>query len=281
MPRSVDLDGDAVVGAVAPSSAARTEVARATLERMSIVARASPGTVFIGVAGATVVITDVISGRPSVSASMRRISRASALTALRPRCGVGPRVSRAAVQRERPPDRALALRHQVAVLAGALEDERGGGSLRLGAHGRCAQPRLLVGAHQQAHLRERTAGAAASRSIATAASSTPPFMSATPGPKQRSPSRRNGRSAAVPTREHGVGVAQERDHRAAVARQGHDHAARRAVRLGHPPARAAGRRQPLGHPLARPTPARSRPTASRGSRAARAWRRSARRPQKP
>ena len=195
--------------------------------------------------------------------------------------GVGSGVRRAAVQLERPPDRALALRHQVAVLAGALEDERGRGSRRLGAHGRRAKPGLLVGAHQQAHLRER------------------------PARRRGEPLHRGRRQehAALHVGHAGpeaaVALAPKRPPRGG-ARRG------RRCRCG-PGARPSGRRRPAASrpccaparraraptgscsrpapatrpPARRSTPAPSRRTASRGSRAARAWRRSARRPQKP
>ena len=59
-------------------------------ERMSIVARACPGTVLAASPPLTVVITEVISGRPCASASIRVISPASAETALRPRAVSAP-----------------------------------------------------------------------------------------------------------------------------------------------------------------------------------------------
>ena len=53
--------------------------------------------------------------------------------------------------------------------------------------------------------------ARARRSSAASPTSTPPFMSATPGPSARSPSTRTGRAAAVPGREHRVVVAEQQD----------------------------------------------------------------------
>ena len=86
-----DLDGDAVVGAAGAEQRRRVlEVAGdagADVQRGPRPARARCSS---RRRAATVVTTDVISGRPSARPSMRSVSRASALTALRPRAVSAP-----------------------------------------------------------------------------------------------------------------------------------------------------------------------------------------------
>ncbi len=228
---------------------------------MSSVARAHPGTVFIASPAATVVTTDVISGRPSARrldaqrlAGQRADGAASA-------GGVRPRVRRHARQLHRPPQRALACRDQVAVLAGALEDQGRRGVRGAGRAGGIAQPHLLVGADDQPQLAKGTAVAerlhrhrrqhqAALHVGDAGAEAAHPLA----------PERPLGDGAQ---REDGVAVSEQRDHarrprRAARCRRcAPDSPARRST----PPTCPAGR---ATRPAARPrAPARRRRTACR------------------
>ena len=194
---------------------------------------------------------------------------------------VGPRMRGPAVQPERAPDRALPLRHQVAVLACALEHQRGRSALRLVAHGGRSQACLLVGTHEQAHLREGPAGRrgqALDRGRCEEHAALHVGHAGAEAAIALAPERAGG---GGPDRKHGVGVAEQRDHRPAVARERDHHAARGAVGLARPTGRCTRPAPATRRPARRSTPAPSRQTASRGSRAARAGRRSARRRQKP
>ena len=190
-----DLERDAVVGAGPVQLGQR--VVEVGGNRRADVDRArgrGPGTVLAASPPATVVITEVISGRPAVRPSMRSISVASAETALRPRAVSAPAWAGAAGAAPAcATPRPCGHETRSPFSRRALEHERRGG-----ARGRGAPPPARAAAPPRrrrpaAAARRTAAAAAASRSIAIAASTRPPFMSATPGPVQRSPSRRNGR----------------------------------------------------------------------------------------
>ena len=165
------------------SSASAKSRSAATPERMSMVARACPGTVFGASPPETVVTTDVMSGpagRQALDAQHLVGERRDGAAA---EGGVGAGVGRAAVQVQRSPERALAGRDDVAVSAPALEHERGRrarGPRRRRPARAGAPPRRRRSAG--AAPRTAASGIAASRSTAIAASTRPPFMSATPGP---------------------------------------------------------------------------------------------------
>src|SRR4051812_43509011 len=203
---------------------------------MSIVARASPGTVLAESPAFTVVTTDVMSGRSSTRLSIRMISRASAETALRPSAVSAPawagRPCRWSVRQSAPlraetrsPFRRPHSKTSAAAASRACSATAGGrggppptrpGSGRRAGEGRGGE-RLLIGADQEAqrgegqrgqrrkplerhrgedepalHVRDARAGA----EVAVA--------------PERPPRRRPGR-------EDGVGVAEQRDRRPAVA----------------------------------------------------------------
>ena len=138
-----------------------------------------------------------MSGRPSVSPSMRRISWARAETALRPRAVSAPAWA------DRP---VSSMVRQTAPLRADTT------SPFSRAHSNTSAARAPAACTEIAGARRRTSSSAqtssrsswngrcraAQVSTAIAASTRPPFMSATPGPKQRIPSRRNGRAATVP-----------------------------------------------------------------------------------
>ena len=230
---------------------------------MSIVPRAWPGTVLAASPPATVVITEVISGRPSASALdaqhlvRQRGHRAAAAG------GVRSRMGGAAGHLQRAPDRALAGADHVAVGAAALEHQRRVGIPCLGAHRRrraAAPPRRRRPA---AAARRTLAGRRASVSRACTASTSPPFMSATPGPKQRSPSRRNGRSAAVPSGNTVSVCPSSATTAAAALRAGTAPCCGPGCRA-RSPSGGRSRRAPATRRCARrPAPARCRGTASR------------------
>ena len=196
---------------------------------------------------------------------MRRISWARADTALRPRAVSAP--AWAAVRSapwcatRRPcgldttsPFSRAHSNTSAARVAGRVRRDR-----------RRAQPHLLVGADQQPQLLERPPPRGAGCSIAIAASTRPPFMSATPGPKQRIALAPERPRRHCPGREHGVRVPEQRDHASPRPRQRDHHAASRPVRLIHPLRAAAQRRQPAGQQLGHPLLLDARPTASRSS----------------
>ena len=144
-------------------------------------ALALPGSVLAAVPAWTVVTTDVISGRPSASPSMRMISRASADTALRPRAVSAPAWA------------AMPVSSIVRQMAPFRADTRSPFSR---AHSNTSAARAPAASAATAGARSRASSSAqtssrssangrappASSSIAIAASTRPPFMSATPGP---------------------------------------------------------------------------------------------------
>ena len=128
---------------------------------------------------------------------MRSVSRASALTALRPRAVSAPACAGTPVSsivRHSAPLRAetrspFSRAHSKtrAAVASAAR------AAQAGSRRRTSSSAQTISRSSRKGRRSRNA------SIAIAASTRPPFMSATPGPKQRTPSRRNGRSATVPS----------------------------------------------------------------------------------
>ena len=165
---------------------------------MSIVARAHPGSVLAESPPVTVVITEVMSGRPAVRPSIRSTSCASAVTALRPRAVSAPawaaRPCRCSVRQIAP------LRAETrSPLRRPHSNTSAAAAPRAWSQAAGARSRTSSSAQTSRRSSENgRAGSAASRSIAIAASTSPPFMSATPGPVQRSPSRRNRQREVVP-----------------------------------------------------------------------------------
>ena len=166
---------------------------------MSRSARACPGTVLAESPPFTVVTTAVISGRPAVRASIRMISLARAETALRPRAVSAPAWAGRPVSSQRSPHRALARRHQIAVLAGALEHDRRGGALGLVSPppGTAAAPPR----RRRSGIAPRRTAAARRRAAPSPSRPAParPSCRPRPGPVQRSPETANGRRAASPS----------------------------------------------------------------------------------
>ena len=196
---------------------------------------------------------------------MRRISCASAETALRPRCVSAPawagRPCSVSVRQIAP------LRSETrSPFSRAHSNTSAAAAPRASvAHGRRAQARLLVGAHQQAHLRERPA-----RRARRAARSRPPPAAGRPSCRRRrarSSDRRpagTAAAAAVPT---GTRCRCGRAARPSARRRP---AASRPCcargRRARPPTGSCSRPAPATRrPARRSTPARSRPRASRGS----------------
>ena len=205
-----DLDGDAIVGAAGAQQ--RQRVLEVAGDAGSDVQRRPrpPGTVFMASPAASVVTTDVISGRSSASASMRSASRASALTALRPRavsapaCAARPSAPSSATARPCAPrpgrrSRGHTRRPKPPCACGA------------GRTGGIAQAHLLVGADDQPQLTGRDGGRG-----------TPPSPSP-PAPGRPSCRRRRGRSSAPPPPERPLGRRAQREDGVAVSEQG-DHA---------------------------------------------------------
>ena len=138
-----------------------------------------------------------MSGLPSASASMRTISRASADTALRPRAVSAPAWAarpRSSIVRQTAPLRAPTM----SPFSRPHSNTRAAAASSAWSHTAGARSRTSSSAQIRNRSCENGRGRVANASITIAASTSPPFMSATPGPKQRMPSRRNGRSATVP-----------------------------------------------------------------------------------
>ena len=209
----VDLDGDAVVGAAALEQRQRVlEVAgdaRADVERGPRLARHG--------------VHRVAAGdrrhhrrhlRPAVGERLdaERSRWASALTALRPRCGVRPRV--------RGHARQLASSATARPCAPRPGRRSRGRTRRPGPPSRPRRgPRRRDRAAASPRRRRRSGAAPEGTAVARTPPSPSPPAPGRPSCRRRrgrssaSPSRRNGRSATVPEREDGVGVAEQRDHR--------------------------------------------------------------------
>ena len=162
-------------------------------------------------------------------------------------------VRRAAVDHDPVVGDPLAGRHDVAVGAAALEDERDVGvrGRRPDVRRRRRRPDLLVRVRDERQAFERQPARAIARSAYSPARS-PAFMSVTPGPVAMLPSSRNGRAAGGARLEHGVHVADQQDPRATgAALEGADHGAAEAS-VGIRPVLDPG--ADALHELARPAP---------------------------
>ena len=215
---------------------------------MSSVARAQPGTVFIASPPATVVTTDVISGRPSARLSMRSVSRASALTALRPRAVSAPACAGTPVS--------SIVRHSAPLRAetrSPFSRPHSNTRAAVGVRGalrarRVAQPHLLVRADDQPQLGERALVAKLlhrHRGQHQAA-----LHVGDPGTAAAQALAPEGPLGDGAEWEDGVAVAEQGDDAVALARQCDAHAAGGVVGLVDPLGRRAQRREPLGEQLA-------------------------------
>ena len=170
--------------------------------------RAGAGTVLRPSPASRPVIWSVRSRRARWSLPMRSASCASAIAAFRPSSGASPACAArpvAWIRNQRAPLR----RDDLAVRAPALQAEDGVHTQQPAARRRAAVSRLLIGDGHDLEQPERPR-ALGQRRAAWSATATPPFMSATPGPSQRSPSL--GRGARRRYRgEDGVVVAEQRD----------------------------------------------------------------------
>ena len=263
--RGRDLDGDAVVGAAgARAAAARARGRRGRWSgcrawpaprpaRCSRRRRRRPSSP----------PTSSPAGRRRAP-SMRRISRASALTALRPRAVSAPAWAGTAGQLHRPPQRALARRDQVAVLAGALEDQGRRARPRRGPRRRdraAAPPRRRRRAAAARENGRRSPGDALHRHRRQHQAALHVGDAGAEAAHPLAPERPLGDGAE---REHGVGVAEQRDH----ARRPRRAARCTTLRAGQSgsaihSADAPSGAQPPGQQLAPRAPARRRRTASR------------------
>ena len=164
--------------------------------RTSITPQASAGTVFLTSPACSWVATAVMPGRaPWSSFSIRSSSRASARSAERPSSGEVPACAGT-------PCAVIVTQHPALRAVTIAPDSRPH------SRHRAASAPCMVLSVNGATLRPSSSGTQCSstatslstrRSSAARPTSTPPFMSATPGPCMRSPSLRTGRAAAVPT----------------------------------------------------------------------------------
>ena len=244
----LDLDRDAVVGTAGGQQRQRlVEVgghAGADVERCPCLARQCVGGVAAGDRGHHRRHLRPAVGQPLDPDDLPGQSADGAA----PAGGVRARVGGQAGQVHRPPQGALPRRNQVAVLAGALEHQGGGAVAPILGDGGGSQPRLLVGADQQAQLPERPR---------------PPGEPLHRHHGQHQAALHVGHARAVAAvalaaerplghgaeREHRVGMSEQRHRGLPVAGQRQHHAAGRAVRFLDPRRRHAQRFQPAGDHL--------------------------------
>ena len=234
---------------------ARSRGRGSSAARTSITPQASAGTVFLTSPECSWVATAVMPGRAWCSSpSMRSSSRASARSAERPSSGEVPACAGTPC--------AVTVTQQPALREVTIAPDSRPHSRQSAASAPCMRRErerrdvaaLLVGHASAARPRCRCPRGARARPAPT---STPPFMSATPGPRARSPSTRSGPRGGGTRREDRVVVAEQQDPRASGGRAC---APRRAGR----PARAGDRRR------SRPRPPTAR-SALRRHRVRRRW----------